>query len=312
MTTPDGLYAQRATSTASSGEPGYVRGLRQTVADVSIETRGWQESWAAPVMVMDAPLGFGEDTWDIGQDVTFLAWLTRGTRVVSEMPRYEGLVALPGDRKINLQLAGTPAHYRAEGSTRCCQFYISDALLERVGEGLGVDAGLRDDLIMAPDRELWTLLDRYARRGLDPKRPPSRIETEARALLIVERLLTEHHGARAFVPMRGGLAPWQVKRACEAMDAAIDGGIGLDQLAAIAGCSPTHFSRAFKQSTGLAPFHWLAERRIERAKALLEDGRLPLAEVALAVGFSAQPQFTTAFGRATGVTPARWRRERLG
>lgn len=110
---------------------------------------------------------------------------------------------------------------------------------------------------------------------------------------------------------RGGLAPWQLKRACETMASQLDADLGLDDLAAIVGCSPTHFSRAFKQSTGLAPFHWLTERRIEKAKQLLEENRLPLAQIALAVGFSAQPQFTTAFGRATGMTPGAWRRQRL-
>ena len=110
---------------------------------------------------------------------------------------------------------------------------------------------------------------------------------------------------------RGGLAPWQLKRACEAMEAQLSDDIGLDMLAGIAGCSPTHFSRAFKQSMGMPPFQWLLDRRIERAQVLLADKRNPLAEIALAVGFAAQPQFTTAFRRVTGVTPAAWRRERL-
>lgn len=100
--------------------------------------------------------------------------------------------------------------------------------------------------------------------------------------------------------VRGRLAPQKLKRACEAMASQLDADLALNDLAAIAGCSPTHFSRAFKQSTGLAPFHWLTERRIEKAKELLEENRLSLAEIAVAVGFSAQPQFTTAFGRATG------------
>ena len=95
------------------------------------------------------------------------------------------------------------------------------------------------------------------------------------------------------------------------MDAHLGKDIGLDMLAGIAGCSPTHFSRAFKQSTGRPPFQWLLERRIERAQGLLADTRIPLAEVALAVGFAAQPQFTTAFRRLTGTPPGAWRRERL-
>ncbi len=109
---------------------------------------------------------------------------------------------------------------------------------------------------------------------------------------------------------RGGLAPWQVRRACEVLEARLDGRVGLDELAAAAGCSAPHFSRAFRRSTGLAPFDWLRRRRMERAEALLADPRMPLAAVALAVGFSDQPHFTGAFRRATGFTPGAWRRER--
>ncbi|MGL4314258.1 MAG: helix-turn-helix domain-containing protein [Sphingomonas sp.] len=297
---------------SASPEPGYINGIRQAIADIALDTRGWTESWAAPVVVASAPQGFGEESWDIVQDATCIAWLIKGEQVVSEVPRFVGRTTVAGDRRINLQLRGMPARYRAPGPTHFCQFYINDALLARVADGLGTAAELRNDLIMTTDPALWSLLDAYAVRATSRTRPASRVEMEARALLVVERLLTQHHAIRPSAPMRGGLAPWQLRRACDAMDAAIDGSIGLDDLADIVGCSPTHFSRAFKQSTGLAPFHWLAERRIDRAKDLLEQGRLSLAEVALAVGFAAQPQFTTAFGRATGMTPAKWRRERRG
>lgn len=155
-----------------------------------------------------------------------------------------------------------------------------------------------------------------------------RIEREARSGSALSRLCADALGLELVVhllrrwsnragecsdlaPIRGGLAPWQLKRTQEAMLANLDADMGLEDLAAIAGCSPTHFSRAFKQSTGIAPFHWLNDQRIERAKELLADSRVSLAEIALAVGFSAQPQFTTAFGRATGTTPGAWRRERL-
>lgn len=109
---------------------------------------------------------------------------------------------------------------------------------------------------------------------------------------------------------RGGLAPWQLSRAYEIMDALGEEEITLALLAGAVGCSPTHFSRAFKQSTGMPPFACLLHRRINRAKSLLADATLPIAEIALAVGFSAQPQFTTAFRRVTGTTPAAWRRAR--
>ena len=115
----------------------------------------------------------------------------------------------------------------------------------------------------------------------------------------------------ALPPFRGGLAAWQVKRACEAMDAELHRDVSLDELAELAGLSPAHFSRAFKCSTGIPPFTWLVRRRISRAKDLLADPNNSLAEIALEVGFAAQPQFTTAFRRETGLTPGAWRRTQL-
>jgi AraC family transcriptional regulator len=109
---------------------------------------------------------------------------------------------------------------------------------------------------------------------------------------------------------RGGLAPWQVRRAMAAMDARLDGDIGLAELAALCGVSSAHFGRAFKASTGLSPIAWMLRRKIDLAKALLLDGRLTVAQIALAVGFSAPPQFSTAFRRVTGAAPTEWKRAR--
>lgn len=298
-----------------TAEPTYVAALRQSIPEANIAVRGCNERWAAPVVTFDCPGGFGEETWSSELPESLIAWPVSGADVVSEVVGHRGKRIASRERKANLQLRGGVAKYRATESVCFGQFYISDMLLGRVSEGLDQPnfamSSMRSDLIMFEDVELWRRLDHYGRRSNDFHEPPSRIEMEALALLIVERLVVEHHLGPRRVATRGGLAPWQVKRTCEAMTAQLDADLGLDDLADIAGCSATHFSRAFKQSMGLSPFHWLAERRIERAKQLLEENALPLAEIALAVGFSAQPQFTTAFGRATGMTPGAWRRERL-
>jgi AraC family transcriptional regulator len=46
-----------------------------------------------------------------------------------------------------------------------------------------------------------------------------------------------------------------------------------------------HFSRAFKQSMGLSPIHYIVQQRIERAKKLLAETALPIADIALRAGF---------------------------
>ncbi|MBX7481609.1 helix-turn-helix transcriptional regulator [Qipengyuania qiaonensis] len=107
---------------------------------------------------------------------------------------------------------------------------------------------------------------------------------------------------------RGGLAPWQVRRALEFMDAKLDGDPGLTDLANEVGLSPSHFGRAFKSSVGVTPQRWLAERRMDRAKELLADRSLGLTEIAQCVGFAGQSAFGAAFKRITDLTPSDYRR----
>ncbi len=85
--------------------------------------------------------------------------------------------------------------------------------------------------------------------------------------------------------------------------------LSLGEVAAAVGLSPYHFLRAFKASTGRTPFQWLQDERIKVASRLLSSSDVPLAQVALEVGFKTQSHFTSVFRRALGQTPARWRAE---
>ena len=69
-------------------------------------------------------------------------------------------------------------------------------------------------------------------------------------------------------PLRGGLAPWQIKRAEEKLAANLEGNVSLADLAAHCGVSVGHFARAFRRSIGLSPHQWLLRRRIDEAKRL--------------------------------------------
>ena len=122
-------------------------------------------------------------------------------------------------------------------------------------------------------------------------------------------LAQTYGGLRPVVrPVRGGLAPWQERRAKEILSANLDGGVPLKDVAQECRLSVSHFSRAFRSSMGVAPHSWLLTRRIEVAKQKLRDSRLPLAEVALACGFADQSHLTRVFTRMVGVSPGAWRR----
>lgn len=107
---------------------------------------------------------------------------------------------------------------------------------------------------------------------------------------------------------RGGLAPWQERRATEMLLASFDRQLPLADLAAACKLSLSHFVRAFRQSTGLPPHRWLMQRRVEMSKELLADSQHSLADVALTSGFADQSHFTRMFSRVAGMTPGAWRR----
>ena len=107
---------------------------------------------------------------------------------------------------------------------------------------------------------------------------------------------------------RGGLAPWQLRRAQEMMRSRLDEAVPVAELARALSLSPGHFARAFKQTTGQAPHRWLMERRIDKAKQLLIGTTQSLGEIALACGFADQSHFTRMFSRVTHSGPGAWRR----
>jgi AraC family transcriptional regulator len=112
------------------------------------------------------------------------------------------------------------------------------------------------------------------------------------------------------VSRHGGLAPWQLRRACEYIEANLDGDPLITEVAGVCGLSTTYFAKAFKQTTGAPPHAWLLMRRIERAKRLLSETTLEIAEIALACGFADQSHLSRTFVKRERCSPGKWRRLR--
>lgn len=127
---------------------------------------------------------------------------------------------------------------------------------------------------------------------------------------IVVHLLRRWSNFGPAVSDRGGLAPWQVKRVTELLEADLARDVSLADLAKVANVSIWHVSRGFRQSTGYSPLQWLRVRRMERARDLLERTTKPVAEIAAAVGFDSASAFAAAFRRHVGATATAYRRER--
>jgi len=111
------------------------------------------------------------------------------------------------------------------------------------------------------------------------------------------------------VRIRGGLTRPQLKKIDEFIAANIGRAISIADLASLAGLSPFHFIRAFKDSTGLSPYQHVLRERVERARQLLLNSEHSVADVAAAVGFGDSLQLTRIFRKLVGTTPTAFRRE---
>lgn len=81
----------------------------------------------------------------------------------------------------------------------------------------------------------------------------------------------------------------------------------LDDVADLAGFSKYHFSRLFKNFTGLSFYKYLNKKRIEQAEKLLVDPALSITEVALQSGFSSLSAFIRMFKLIKDCTPTEFR-----
>jgi AraC family transcriptional regulator len=108
---------------------------------------------------------------------------------------------------------------------------------------------------------------------------------------------------------KGGLAPWQKRRALEVLEQNLSGDLRLSRLAAECGVSTSYFCRCFRITFGTSLHKFVVNKRIERGQQLLLHSRLSIAEIAIEAGFSDQAAFSRTFAANLGAPPARWRTE---
>lgn len=85
-------------------------------------------------------------------------------------------------------------------------------------------------------------------------------------------------------------------------------GVGVAEMAAELGVTPTHLSRACREACGRPAHDLLADRRLYEARRLLAETREPVKEIATALGFTSPAYFTRAFHASTGKTPTAFRK----
>jgi AraC family transcriptional regulator len=138
-----------------------------------------------------------------------------------------------------------------------------------------------------------------------------RLYADSLAIALAIQLVRRYSSLRDIHLGHGGMAPHKLQKAIGLIDGHLadeaEGRVALQAVARQVGMSYFHFSRAFKQSMGMSPTNYIAEKRIDHAKKLLAETELPISEIALRSGFSNQSHFTASFRKFAGATPKAFR-----
>jgi AraC family transcriptional regulator len=162
-------------------------------------------------------------------------------------------------------------------------------------------AGVSDPLLKEVAAALRGIISR-------PPEPTDRLFIDGTSAMLAAHLVARYSiVAQRAAPRSPSLSYEKLKRVLDLVDQRFAEEIGLDELAAEACLSPFHFSRVFHKATGLSPHRYVTERRIQHAKARLEEGRLSFVEIALEAGFGSQANFNRLFRKHTGTTPGQFR-----
>lgn len=134
--------------------------------------------------------------------------------------------------------------------------------------------------------------------------PGGRLFADGLASALAARLLAlQSRKPPAAVPARA-LPAWRLRQVLEYIEAHLERDLRLAELAAVAGFSVSHFKPLFKQATGLPAHRFVLERRVERARTLLQEGRRGISDIAQACGFSHASHMARSLRRSLGATPS--------
>ncbi len=100
-----------------------------------------------------------------------------------------------------------------------------------------------------------------------------------------------------------------VRASIEYMKYHLGSSMNIDELANAAGLSRYHFSRIFKEHTGVSPYDYLLGLRMDMARHLLNTTNQSVNEIAYNLGYQSQMGFTMAFTKREGISPGEYRKQ---
>jgi AraC family transcriptional regulator len=187
---------------------------------------------------------------------------------------------------------------------------LPPSLLDTVAEEHGFDSRRLEirNRFQIRDAQLenicWAL-----KAEMEANYPSGRLYTDSLAVSVASRLVTTHSSiAQPRAAQNGGLGGRRLKQTLAYIEDNLSDDLSLARIAAITGISASHFKTLFRESAGVPVHQYVIQRRIDRAKDLLMQDKLSIAEIALATGFSHQSHLARHMRRSVGLSPRAMKR----
>jgi YesN/AraC family two-component response regulator len=102
--------------------------------------------------------------------------------------------------------------------------------------------------------------------------------------------------------------PFRLKEIINYINKNIDKKLDIDELSNLTTWKKDHFIRLFSKYLTITPYQYILSRKIEKAKSMLVDTKIPINEIAFDLGFSSHSNFFKTFKKLTDNTPENYRK----
>ena len=212
-------------------------------------------------------------------------------------------IAVHGD--IEIIPAGIPSVWEITEKDTFLAMSLSPELLDTVAEQLDLDPQRIEirNRFQVRDEQLeniaWAL-----KAEMECDYPCGRLYVDSLAVAAATRLLLRHSSvSREPRRLNGRLSERKLRQVLAYIEDNLSQDISLRDIAAVAGLSVSHFKSLFRNSLGQPVHQYVIRRRVERAKTLLGEGKLPISQIAFETGFAHQSHLARHMRRVLGVTP---------
>lgn len=187
---------------------------------------------------------------------------------------------------------------------RCISLSVATDYFAEIAASVGGSAAFRFSHAMMP------AIDHLLRHTACLYRPVHRTDSlmmEAAVVALIEALIQTVSGRSVSTPLLSGRDQRRISAALRYIELNAAEPLTLNELALIAGMSKYHFLRIFRQITGITPYRFLLNARLQTVARELKGSKRSIAAIALDAGFGDLSTFITHFRHTFGVSPSVFR-----